>query len=244
MEFRNNCATETVWKSTSLGWFGGVLSAQKTDRWPVFSEERAGRPWKTLHFKSAAATCAVRGCERPENMPVAYFQRTAGWQAPGRNFYGAELAPRGSQRPENRPVACFQRERAGRPWKKIIHCAFAARESRRDERQRRGGSLKGVLRARKIVLWTIFTEERAGRPWLCPPFVLCIFLVKGPLNLIRNIKNNAHRVKRRIPDVQFSACRLAYRQPECRQECSILLTAFFLMLPVISCSGSLWAGRR
>ena len=64
-------------------------------------------------------------------MPVAYFQRTAGRQALGRNFCEAEpaereqkfihcaFAARGSQRPENRPVACFQRERAGRPWKKI-----------------------------------------------------------------------------------------------------------------------------
>ena len=56
---------------------------------------------------------------------------------------------------------------------KFFHCAFAARESRRDERQRRGGSRKGVLRARKIVQWTIFTDERAGRPWLCPPIEGC-----------------------------------------------------------------------
>ena len=68
------------------------------------------------------------------------------------NFCGAELAPR---------------------EQKFIHCAFAARESRRDERQRRGGSRKGVLRARKTGRWPVFTEERAGRPWLCPPFEGC-----------------------------------------------------------------------
>ena len=34
-----------------------------------------------LHDKSAAATCAVRGCERPENMPVACFHRRTGRQA-------------------------------------------------------------------------------------------------------------------------------------------------------------------
>ena len=83
IEFRNSCATVIVWKSTISGWFGGVLSARKLSQWLNFSEERAGRPWKPLHFKSAAATCAVRGCERPENMPVAYFQRTAGRQALG-----------------------------------------------------------------------------------------------------------------------------------------------------------------
>ena len=56
---------------------------------------------------------------------------------------------------------------------KFFHCAFAARESRRDERQRRGGSRQGGLRARKMSQWLIFTEERAGRPWLCPPAEGC-----------------------------------------------------------------------
>ncbi len=44
-----------------------------------------------------------------------------------------------------------------------------ALDSHRDDRQRRGGSRQGVLRARKTGLWPVFTEERAGRPWLCPP---------------------------------------------------------------------------
>ena len=81
----------------------GVLRARKTARWAararkivqwtIFTEQRAGRPWKPLHDKSAAATCAVRGCERPEMEPVAPFQRTAGRQAPGRNFCGAGINP-------------------------------------------------------------------------------------------------------------------------------------------------------
>ena len=128
IEFRNSCATVIVWKSTISGWFGGVARARKIVQWTIFTEQRAGRPWKPLHFKSAAATCAVRGYSRPEIEPVAQFQRITGRQALGRNFCEAEpaereqkfihcaFAARGSQRPENRPVACFQRERAGRPW--------------------------------------------------------------------------------------------------------------------------------
>ena len=77
----------------------GVLRARKIVQWTIFTEQRAGRPWKPLHFKSAAATCAVRG----------EFLRSG---------------------------ACPAEQ-------KFIHCAFAARESRRDERQRRGGSRQG-----------------------------------------------------------------------------------------------------
>ena len=152
MEFRNSCATKNVRKSIIPGWFGGVARARKIVQWTIFTEQRAGRPWKPLHFKSAAATCAVWGYSRPEIEPVAQFQRITGRQAPGRNFCEAKPAER---------------------EQKFIHCAFAARESRRDERQRRGGSRKGVLRARKTGRWPVFTEERAGRPWLCPPAEGC-----------------------------------------------------------------------
>ena len=73
----------------------------------------------------------------------------------------------GSERPENGPVDHFQR-RTGR---QALDGVF--RQENRSLRLFRPGALKGrqekpqgVLSARKMVRWTIFSEERAGRPWL------------------------------------------------------------------------------
>ena len=82
---------------------------------------------KPLHFKSAAATCAVRGeflrSGAYQCLPARCSVRKSHWlflralTTPAeQKFILCAFAAWGSQRPENRPVACFQRERAGRPW--------------------------------------------------------------------------------------------------------------------------------
>ena len=45
--------------------------------------------------------------------------------------------------PQQRHARCEENFCGAEREQKFIHCAFAARESRRDERQRRGGSRKG-----------------------------------------------------------------------------------------------------
>ena len=133
-----------------------------------------------LHFKSAAATCAVRGD----------FLRSGacavGFAAPGKQasgLFSARNGPAGPGRPsilnpQQRHARCgavsarkwsrwlhFSEQRAGRPRAEI----FAERSGVRSARK----TGQWVARARKIVLWTIFTEQRAGKPWV-------VFSENGP----------------------------------------------------------------
>ena len=74
----------------------GVLSARKIGLWPIFNEERAGRPWANI-FAEVSLPSGVRSAWKTGRWPVFSENGPAG---PGKKFIPIGFAAREYQRYE------------------------------------------------------------------------------------------------------------------------------------------------